>query len=117
MAETIGSVAARTVAVAAKTNTIALKTDGIAARTEAIERRLEEFAASVDERLTVIAEGFARVETHLLDLRAQVAKEGENTHPYVDGPRTPATVSGGVDAQASPPVMTRISGHALFDRR
>ncbi len=79
MSETLGSVAARTVAVAAKTNTIALRTDGIAARTEAIERRLEALACALDARLAAMAGQFALVEAHLRALRGQIVEEGERT--------------------------------------
>ena len=79
MSETLGSVAARTVAVAAKTNTIALRTDGIAARTEAIERRLEALACALDARLAAMAGQFALVEAHLRALRGQIVEEGERS--------------------------------------
>ena len=84
MAETLGSVAARTVAVAARTNTIAIRTDVIAAKTDAIEQRLETIAASVDDRLTAMAERFQSVEKHLMELRQQIAEEGERTRRHLE---------------------------------
>ena len=77
--ETLGSVAARTVAVAARTNAIGLKTDSIAAKTEAIEQRLEAVAASVNDYHAAIAARFQELERQLGDLREQVIEEGEKT--------------------------------------
>lgn len=70
--ETLGSIAARTVAVAARTNAIALRVEEIAARTATIEERLESVAAALHQLLALTAEDALRVENGLASLGVQL---------------------------------------------